>query len=86
MSIESNDKELFRKIREIWNKIIKLIGINNAEDFVKNTIDDTDEFIMVDVDKNTSFVKGDYRSELVIVLHTVIDNYLKASLVQVKKI
>ena len=84
MSIESNDKELFRKIREIWNKI-KLIGINNAEDFVKNTIDYTDEFIMVDVDKNTSFVKDDYRNELVIVLHTVIDNYLKASLVQVKK-
>ena len=41
---------------------------------------------MVDVDKNTNFVKGDYRNELVIVLHTVIDNYLKASLVQVKKI
>ena len=25
--IESNDKELFRKCREIWNKIIELIGI-----------------------------------------------------------
>ena len=47
MSIKSNDKELFRKIRELWNKIIELIGINNAEDFVKNTIDDTDEFIMM---------------------------------------
>ena len=53
MSIESNDKELLRKIREIWNKIIELIHINNAKDFVKNTIDD-DEFIMVDVHKNTS--------------------------------
>ena len=40
MSIKSDDKNLFRKIREIWNKIIELIGINNAKDFVKNTIDD----------------------------------------------
>ena len=53
MPIESNDKELLKKIREIWNKIIELIRINNAKDFVKNTIDD-DEFIMVDVHKNTS--------------------------------
>ena len=52
MPIESNDKELLKKIREIWNKIIELIRINNAKDFVKNTIDD--EFIMVDVHKNTS--------------------------------
>ena len=46
--IESNDKELFKKTLEIWNKIIELIGINNAKDFVKNTIDD-DEFITADV-------------------------------------
>ena len=26
--ISSDDKELFRKCREIWNKIIELIGIN----------------------------------------------------------
>ena len=84
MSIESNDKEFFLKIREIWNKIIELIGINNAKDFVKNTIDDDDEFIMVDVHKNTSFVEGNYRDKLVIVLHSVIDNYLKTSLIQVK--
>ena len=43
MSIQSNDKELFKKCREIWNKIIELIGINNAKDFVKYTIDDADE-------------------------------------------
>ena len=35
MSIISDDKEIFIKIREIWNKIIELIGINNAKDFVK---------------------------------------------------
>ena len=84
MSIQSNDKELFKKCREIWNKIIELIGINSAKDFVKNTIDyKANEFIMVDVHKSTSFVEGNYRDKLVIVLHSVIDNYLKILLVQV---
>ena len=81
-SIQS-DGELFKKLRQIWNKIIKLIGINNAKDFVKNTIDD-DEFVMVDVHKNTSFVEGNYSDEIVIVLHSVINNYLK-TLIQAKK-
>ena len=84
VSIQSNNKKLFRKIREIWNKIIELIGINNAKDFVKNTGDDADEFIMVDVHKNRSVVESNYRGELVIVSHSVIDNYLKTSLIQVK--
>ena len=84
MFIYNDDKEFFRKCREIWNKIIELIGINNAKDFVKNTIDAADEFIMVDVYKNTSFVEGNYRDKLVIVLHSVIDYYLKTSLIQVK--
>ena len=39
---------------------------------------------MVDVHKNISFVEGNYRDKLVIVLHSVIDNYLKTSLIQVK--
>ena len=39
---------------------------------------------MVDVHKNTSFVEGNYTGKLVIVLHSVIDNYLKISLIQVK--
>ena len=82
MSIKSDNKELFRKIRQIWNKIIELIGINNAKDFVKDTIDDNaDEFIMADVHKKTSFVEGTSRNKLVIVLHSVIDNYLKISLI-----
>ena len=85
MFIYNDDKELFRKCREIWNKITELIGINNAPDFVKNTIDDdANEFIMVDVHKNTSFVGGNYRNKLIIVLDSVINSYLKASLVQVK--
>ena len=53
ITIHSDDKEFFRKCREKWNKITELIGINNAIDFVENTLDDGDEFIMVDVQKNT---------------------------------
>ena len=83
MYIHSDDKELFRKCREIWNKITELIGINN-EDFVETALDDGDKYIEVNVHKNTSFVKGIYRNrnKLVIVLDSVIDDYLKTSLVQ----
>ena len=85
MLIQGYDKDLFKKCREIWNKIIGLIVINNANNFVMNTIDDdAKEFIMVDVHKNTSFVEGNYRGELIIVLCSVIDSYVKTSLVQVK--
>ena len=80
--IHNDDKELFRKCREIWNKITELIGIRKAEDFVETALDDGDDFIIADVHKNTSFVRGNYRNKLVIVLHSVIDNYLEASLVQ----
>ena len=87
VSIQSDDKELFRKLREIWNKIIELVGINNAKDFVKYTINDVaDEFIMVYVPKNTSIVKGSNSDELVIVLRSVIDNDLKTSLVEAKTV
>ena len=83
--IRSDDKELFRKCREIWNKIIELIGINNPIDFVK-TDDYADEFITADVHKNTSFVIEDnYRyghNKVVIVLHSVINDCIKTSLVQ----
>ena len=87
MFIYNDDKEFFRKCREIWNKIIELIGINNPIDFV-NTDDDVDELITGDVHKNTSFVIEDnygYRhNKIVIVLHSVINDYLKTSLVQHK--
>ena len=69
----------------IWDKIIELIGINNHIYFLQ--ADDDDElFIMVDVHKNTSFVIEDnYRyghNKVVIVLHSVINNCIKTSLVQ----
>ena len=85
MFIYNDDKEFFRKCREIWNKIIELIGINNPIDFV-NTDDDVDELITGDVHKNTSFVIEDNygcrHNKIVIVLHSVINDYLKTSLVQ----
>ena len=84
MFIYNDDKEFFRKCIEIWNKIIELIGINNPIDFVE--ADDHDKlFIMADVHENTSFVLEDnYRyghNKVVIVLHSVINDYLKTSLV-----
>ena len=85
MFIYNDDKEFFRKCIEIWDKIIELIGINNHIYFLKAD-DDNVLFIMADVYKNTSFVIEDnYRygyNKFVIVLHYVINNYLKTSLVQ----
>ena len=84
MSIFSDDKELFEKCREIWNRINKLIGINNAPHFVRTTLNDGDEFIMADVHENTSFVEGSPKDikELVIVLDSIIYDYPRTSLVQ----
>ena len=77
MFIYNDDKAFFRKCREIWKKIIELIGINSPIDFVDaDELDDTDELITADVYKNTSFVvEGNYRyryNKVVIVLHSVI--------------
>ena len=82
MPIHSDDKELFRKCREIWNKITELTDINNAPDFVETTLDDGDEFIMVDVEKDKSSVRDKYRNNLVIVLHSVFNDCPQTSLVQ----
>ena len=85
MFIHNNDKELFLKNREIWNKIIKLMFINNTPDFAKATLDDDDEFIVVDVLRNTVFTNGIYDDQLVIALHSVINDCLQASVVQIVK-
>ena len=42
LPIHSDDKELFKKCREIWNKIIELRGVNNPGDFVETTLDNGD--------------------------------------------
>ena len=57
------------------DRISEIIGINNAL-IVKTTLDNAD----------ISFGKGSNSDEIVIVLHSVIDNDLKTSLVQVKTI
>ena len=43
--IYSDDKKLSKKCREIWNNVTESIGINNAENFVKTTEDNGDEYI-----------------------------------------
>ena len=85
MLIYNSDKDFFRKCIEIWNKIIELIGTNNPINFVE--ADDYDKLsITADVHKNTSFVIEDnYRyghNKVVIVLHSVIIDCIKISLVQ----
>ena len=88
MLIHNNDKELFRKIREIWNKIIKFIFINNSPDFIQFILDDDDdddEFIAAEVLRNTVFTNDIYDDKLVIVLHSVINDCLQASVMQVVK-
>ena len=83
MPIHSDDKELFRKCREIWNKINELIGINDPIDFAEATLDnDADEFIMLEVEKNTSAVRDKYRNDLVFVLYSAFNDFPHSSLVQ----
>ena len=53
MFIYNDDKEVFIKRIEIWNKIIELISINNPIDFVEADCDAYELFIMADVCKNT---------------------------------
>ena len=81
----NDDNEFFRKCIEIWDKIIDLIGINNHIYFLKADEDD-ELFVMADVHKNTSFVIEDNyiygHNKVVTVLHSVINDCIKTSLVQ----
>ena len=80
--IENSDDGFFQTIIEISNKITELIFINNAPDFVPNNLYD-EEYIKANVLKNTNFVKSNcYKDELIIVLHSVVNNNLKASLLE----
>ena len=63
-------------MKNIWNRIIELVNINNAEDFVKYTLDDNSKFIKADVPKNTNFVKDHCcQDKFIIVSDSVIDSY-----------
>ena len=81
MPIYSDDNELFRKCIEICDKINELIGINDPNDFVE-TDDDKDEFIMLEVEKNTSAIRDKYRNDLVFVFTFVFNNFPQTSLAQ----
>ena len=50
---ENSDEGFFQKMNEIRNKIIELIRINYAPDFVKYILDD-EKYIMADVLENTN--------------------------------
>ena len=72
-------------MKEIWNKIIELIGINNALDFIKYTLDG-EKYIMANVLENKNFAKSNcHKDELIIVLHSIVNNNLEASLLEVIK-
>ena len=61
--------------------ITELMFTNNAPDFVQTTLDDDNEFTEADV-----VVTDDiYDDRLVIVLHSVINDCLQASVMQVVK-
>ena len=85
MFICNDDKQFFRKWIETWNKIIELIGINNHIYFLKADKDD-ELFVIADLHKNTNFVIEDnYRyghNKVLIVLHSIINDCIKTSLVQ----
>ena len=88
MFIYNDNKEFdiwYRKCIEIWDKVIELIGIDNHIYFL-NADEDDELFIMADTHKNTSSVIEDnYRyghNKVVIVLHSVINDCIKTSLVQ----
>ena len=85
--IKNSDDRFFEKMREIWNKIIKLINIDDddASDFVKKTLGD-EEYIEADVLKNTNFVKSNcLKDKTVMVLDSFINDILIASLLELRK-
>ena len=76
--IENSDEEFFQKFREIWNKIIELIKINNAPNFIQTNLDDNSEFNEANVLENTNFVISNCdKDELIIALHFVVNKILK---------
>ena len=81
--IENSYKEFFGKIRKIWNKIIELLSNNNRPDFIKTNVIDDEEYMRVNILRNTNFVKSIcYKDEIIIVLHSVVNNNVKASFVE----
>ena len=83
--IENSHEWVFEKMRTIWNKITKLIGINKAENF-QYTLDNNSKYIETNILKNANFVKDHFcRNEIIPVLDFVFDDILKASLLEVRE-
>ena len=55
------------------------MDIDNPNDFV--IIDDYGEFIVLDIEKNTSTIRDKYRNDLVFVFTSVFNNFPQTSLV-----
>ena len=80
--IENSDKGFFEEITKIWNKITRLIDINNAPNFIKNSLDG-EKYIVAYVLKNTNFVKSSrLKDNIIFVLHSVVNSNLNASLLE----
>ena len=63
-----------------------MIGINNTEDFIQYTLDNNSKYIEANTLKNTKFVKDHCcRDKTIIVLDSVFDDLVKASLLEVKE-
>ena len=52
--IHSDDKELFKKCREIWNKINESIGINGLTNIVVTNLYGRDDFITLELEKRNN--------------------------------
>ena len=67
-------------MRKIWHKIIKLININNAEDFVKYTLDGgNSEYTEADVIENINYEKSNcVKDKIITVLDSAVDDIFKA--------
>ena len=63
------------------------MDIDNASNFVEHYFDENgddaeDEFIMLNIEKNTSAIRDKYRNDLVFVFTSVFNNFSQTSLVQ----
>ena len=73
-------------MREIWNKITKLIDMNNGPDFIQYTLHDNSKYIGVDGLENASFVKSNcFKDKIIIVLQFVINDILNCSLLELRE-
>ena len=80
--IEYSDDGFFQTMREIQNKITKLIGINNAPDFIQYILYENSRYIEVDVRGNTSFAKSYcLEGKIILVLHSDINDILHSLMI-----